>query len=95
MVELIGGSDGPGARPGRRRRSRAGKPVVTANKAMLAVHGAALAAAAEERGVPLAFEAAVAGGIPVIKALREGLAANRITAHRRHPERHLQLHPDA
>jgi homoserine dehydrogenase len=45
---------------------------------MLAVHGAELAAIAEERGVPLAFEAAVAGGIPVIKALREGLAANRI-----------------
>jgi len=46
---------------------------------MLAVHGAALAAAAEARGVPLAFEAAVAGGIPVIKALREGLAGNRIS----------------
>ena len=53
--------------------------MVTANKALLAVHGAALAAAAEEYGVALAFEAAVAGGIPVIKALREGLAANRIT----------------
>jgi homoserine dehydrogenase len=56
----------------------AGKPVVTANKALLAVHGAALAATAEEHRTPLAFEAAVAGGIPVIKALREGLAANRI-----------------
>ena len=56
----------------------AGKPVVTANKALLAVHGAELAAEAERAGVPLAFEAAVAGGIPVIKALREGLAANRI-----------------
>ena len=53
---------------------------MTANKALLAVHGAALARAAEERGVPLAFEAAVAGGIPVIKALREGLAGNRISA---------------
>ena len=52
--------------------------MVTANKAMLAVHGAALAHAAEEAGVPLGFEAAVAGGIPVIKALREGLAGNRI-----------------
>src|SRR6478609_2482717 len=77
VVELIGGSDGP-ARALVQAALAAGKPVVTANKAMLAVHGAALAAAAEERGVPLAFEAAVAGGIPVIKALREGLAANRI-----------------
>src|SRR5271157_2233946 len=77
VVELIGGSDGP-ARALVQAALAAGKPVVTANKAMLAVHGAALAAAAEDRGVPLAFEAAVAGGIPVIKALREGLAANRI-----------------
>ena len=77
VVELIGGSDGP-ARALVQAALAAGKPVVTANKAMLAVHGAALAALAEERGVPLAFEAAVAGGIPVIKALREGLAANRI-----------------
>jgi homoserine dehydrogenase len=77
VVELIGGSDGP-AHALVQAALAAGKPVVTANKAMLAVHGAALAAAAEERGVPLAFEAAVAGGIPVIKALREGLAANRI-----------------
>jgi homoserine dehydrogenase len=57
----------------------AGKAVVTANKALLAIHGATLAAQAEEAQVPLAFEAAVAGGIPVIKALREGLAANRIS----------------
>jgi homoserine dehydrogenase len=77
VVELIGGADGP-ARGLVQAAIVAGKPVVTANKAMLAVHGAALAAAAEERGVTLAFEAAVAGGIPVIKALREGLAANRI-----------------
>ena len=77
VVELIGGSDGP-ARSLVQAALAAGKPVVTANKAMLAVHGAALAAAAEECRVPLAFEAAVAGGIPVIKALREGLAANRI-----------------
>jgi homoserine dehydrogenase len=77
VVELIGGSDGP-ARTLVQAALAAGKPVVTANKAMLAVHGASLAAAAEQRGVPLAFEAAVAGGIPVIKALREGLAANRI-----------------
>src|ERR1700722_2358343 len=77
VVELIGGADGP-ARALVEAAIAAGKPVVTANKAMLAVHGAALAAAAEAKGVPLAFEAAVAGGIPVIKALREGLAGNRI-----------------
>jgi homoserine dehydrogenase len=56
----------------------AGKHVVTANKALLAVHGTELFAAARERGVVVAFEAAVAGGIPIIKALREGLTANRI-----------------
>jgi homoserine dehydrogenase len=78
IVELIGGSDGP-ARALAEAAIAAGKPVVTANKAMLAVHGAALAAAAEARNVPLGFEAAVAGGIPVIKALREGLAGNRIS----------------
>ena len=78
IVELIGGSDGP-ARALAEAAIAAGKPVVTANKAMLAVHGAELAAAAERRNVPLAFEAAVAGGIPVIKALREGLAGNRIS----------------
>ena len=79
VVELIGGSDGP-ARALVEAAIGAGKPLVTANKALLAVHGAALARAAEDRGVPLAFEAAVAGGIPVIKALREGLAGNRINA---------------
>ena len=77
VAELIGGSDGP-ARALVEAALAAGKPVVTANKALLAVHGAALAAAAERAGVALAFEAAVAGGIPVIKALREGLAGNRI-----------------
>ena len=56
----------------------AGKHVVTANKALLAVHGNEIFAAARERGVMVAFEAAVAGGIPIIKALREGLSANRI-----------------
>jgi homoserine dehydrogenase len=77
IVELIGGSEGP-ARTLVESAIAAGKPVVTANKALLAVHGAELAAAAEARGVALAFEAAVAGGIPVIKAIREGLAGNRI-----------------
>lgn len=56
----------------------AGKHVVTANKALLAVHGTEIFAAAREKGVMVAFEAAVAGGIPIIKALREGLTANRI-----------------
>ncbi|MBV9783610.1 MAG: homoserine dehydrogenase [Acidisphaera sp.] len=78
VVELIGGAEGP-ARALAQAALGAGKPVVTANKALLAVHGAELAAAAEREGVALAFEAAVAGGIPVIKALREGLAGNRIT----------------
>ncbi len=56
----------------------AGKHVVTANKALLAVHGTEIFGAAREKGVVVAFEAAVAGGIPIIKALREGLTANRI-----------------
>ncbi|HEX4368712.1 MAG TPA: homoserine dehydrogenase, partial [Rhodopila sp.] len=79
VVELIGGSEGP-ARALAEAAIGAGKPLVTANKALLAVHGASLARAAEERGVALGFEAAVAGGIPVIKALREGLSGNRISA---------------
>jgi homoserine dehydrogenase len=78
VVEAIGGADGP-ARATVQAAIAAGKAVVTANKALLAIHGATLAAQAEEAQVPLAFEAAVAGGIPVIKALREGLAANRIS----------------
>jgi homoserine dehydrogenase len=60
------------------RRSTNGKHVVTANKALLAKHGNEIFAAAQARGVMVAFEAAVAGGIPIIKALREGLTANRI-----------------
>jgi homoserine dehydrogenase len=78
VVEAMGGSEGP-ARALVEAALKAGKPVVTANKALLAVHGAELAALAEDKNVPLAFEAAVAGGIPAIKALREGLAANNIT----------------
>lgn len=77
VVELVGGSDGP-ARVLVEAALARGKPVVTANKALMAVHGAALADAAERARVALAYEAAVAGGIPVIKALREGLAGNRI-----------------
>jgi homoserine dehydrogenase len=78
VVEVIGGSEGP-ARELVRAALEQRKPVVTANKALMAVHGAELAALAEHASVTLAFEAAVAGGIPVIKALREGLAANRIS----------------
>ena len=78
VVELIGGSNGT-ARTLVEAAIAAGKPVITANKALIAVHGAELAALAERAGTPLSFEAAVAGGIPVIKALREGLAGNRIS----------------
>ena len=78
VVELIGGAEGT-ARHLVEAALRAGRPVVTANKALIAVHGADLAAEAERQRTPLAFEAAVAGGIPVIKAVREGLAADRLT----------------
>ncbi|MCC2977873.1 homoserine dehydrogenase [Sphingomonas sp. PL-96] len=77
VVELVGGSDGP-ALTLVRSALAAGKNVVTANKAMIAHHGLELAHAAEARGVALKFEAAVAGGVPVIKGLREGAAANAI-----------------
>jgi homoserine dehydrogenase len=77
FVELVGGSDGP-AKASTEAALRAGKDVVTANKALLAHHGQALAEAAETSGAVLRFEAAVAGGIPVVKALTEGLAANDI-----------------
>jgi homoserine dehydrogenase len=76
VVELIGGTER--ARTLVLAALAAGKHVVTANKALLAVHGAEIFAAARASGVMLMFEAAVAGGIPIIKALREGLAANRI-----------------
>ncbi len=78
FVELIGGEDGP-AKDAVEAAIAAGKHVVTANKALLAMHGQELAEAAEAAGVALRFEAAVAGGIPVIKALTEGLAGNEIT----------------
>jgi homoserine dehydrogenase len=78
IVELIGGADGPALTLARQCLT-AGKPFVTANKAMLAHHGMALAGIAETAGVALKYEAAVAGGIPVIKGLREGAAANEIS----------------
>ncbi|MBZ4210779.1 MAG: homoserine dehydrogenase [Comamonadaceae bacterium] len=76
VVELIGGYGI--ARTLVMESIAAGKHVVTANKALLAVHGTEIFAAASAKGVMVAFEAAVAGGIPIIKALREGLTANRI-----------------
>ena len=76
VVELIGGYGI--ARQLVLEAIEAGKHVVTANKALLAVHGTEIFAAAHRKGVMVAFEAAVAGGIPIIKALREGLTANRI-----------------
>lgn len=77
VVELVGGADGP-ALTLARNAIRAGKGLVTANKAMIAHHGLELAVLAAAARVPLKFEAAVAGGIPVIKGLREGAAANAI-----------------
>jgi homoserine dehydrogenase len=77
FVELIGGSDGP-AKAAVEAALRAGKPVVTANKALIAEHGAELAALAEEMRVPLKFEAAVMGGVPAVKIVREGLVGETI-----------------
>ncbi|KAF0222529.1 MAG: hypothetical protein FD176_2595 [Rhodospirillaceae bacterium] len=78
IVEVIGGSEGI-ARAVVETAIGRGLPVVTANKALLAHHGVALARAAEAKGVALGFEAAVAGGIPIIKALKEGLAGNTLS----------------
>ena len=77
VAELVGGADGPALTLARATLA-GGKSLVTANKAMLAYHGLELAQAAETGGVALKFEAAVAGGVPVVKGLREGAAANRI-----------------
>lgn len=78
LVELMGGSDGP-AKAATEAAIAAGKDIVTANKALLAINGQALSEQAEAAGRVLRFEAAVAGGIPVVKALTEGLAANAVT----------------
>jgi homoserine dehydrogenase len=77
VVEAIGGADGIARRVVETALAH-GKHVVTANKALIAQRGTALAARAEEKGLTLSFEASVAGGIPVIKALREGLAGNKL-----------------
>jgi homoserine dehydrogenase len=78
FVELIGGEEGA-AREAVEAALRAGKHVVTANKALLAHHGASLAMLAEKHGAALNFEGAVAGGIPVVKVIREGLQGNDIS----------------
>ncbi len=76
VIELIGGNDV--AKDLVLKAIANGKHVVTANKALIAKHGNEVFTAAQDKGVMVAFEAAVAGGIPIIKALREGLTANRI-----------------
>ncbi|TPL97378.1 homoserine dehydrogenase [Mesorhizobium sp. B2-3-10] len=78
FVELIGGDEGP-ARASVKAALEAGRHVVTANKALLAKHGVALAEITEKKGVLLNYEAAVAGGIPVIKTMREAMAGNSVT----------------
>jgi homoserine dehydrogenase len=78
VIEVMGGHDGP-AKHTTEAALAAGKDVVSANKALLAIHGQALAEAAEATGRVIRFEAAVAGGIPVVKSLIEGLAGNEIT----------------
>jgi homoserine dehydrogenase len=77
FVELVGGSDGP-AKAAVEAALAAGKPVVTANKALVAEHGLDLARLAESAGVPLLFEAAVMGGTPAVKMLREGLVGDEV-----------------
>ncbi|WP_287941164.1 homoserine dehydrogenase [Sphingopyxis sp.] len=77
VVEMVGGADGPALTLARQALG-AGKALVTANKAMIAHHGLDLARIAEAQDTPLKYEAAVAGGIPVIKAIREGASANQI-----------------
>lgn len=79
FVELIGGSDGP-AKAAVEAALKLGKPVVTANKALLAEHGAELAALAEANGAPLLFEAAVMGGVPAVKMMREALVGDDVNS---------------
>jgi homoserine dehydrogenase len=79
FVELIGGSDGP-AKAAVEAALKLGKPVVTANKALIAEHGAELAVLAEANGAPLLFEAAVMGGTPAVKMLREAMVGDEVVA---------------
>lgn len=81
FVELMGGSDGP-AKVAVEAALKAGKPIVTANKALVAMHGSALENLAQENDVDLLFEAAVAGGVPIVRVLRDslsGIAVKRVT----------------
>ncbi|MEM9843141.1 MAG: homoserine dehydrogenase, partial [Pseudomonadota bacterium] len=81
FVELVGGSDGP-AKIAVEAAIKAGRHVVTANKALIAMHGQALESLAQARGVDLMFEAAVAGGVPVVRVLRDsltGVAIQRVS----------------
>jgi len=79
FVELVGGSDGP-AKAAVETALKAGKPVVTANKALIAEHGSELAALAEATQTPLLFEAAVMGGVPAVKMMREALVGDDIVS---------------
>jgi len=79
FVELVGGSDGP-AKAAVEAALSHGKPVVTANKALIAEHGKELAALAEAKGVPLLFEAAVMGGVPAVKMVREALVGEQLAS---------------
>ena len=79
FVELVGGSDGP-AKAAVETALKAGKPVVTANKALIAEHGSELAALAEATNTPLLFEAAVMGGVPAVKMMREALVGDDIVS---------------
>ncbi len=79
FVELVGGSDGP-AKAAVEAALNHGKPVVTANKALIAEHGKALAVLAEAKGVPLLFEAAVMGGVPAVKMVREALVGEALAS---------------
>ena len=92
FVELIGGDTGA-AEDAVRAAIMAGKHVITANKALLAKHGNELARLAEEHNVSINFEAAVAGGIPVIKAIRGKPDQQRHYPRLRYSERNLQLYP--
>jgi homoserine dehydrogenase len=79
FVELMGGADGP-AKAAVEAALQSGKPVVTANKALIATHGLHLARLAETHGAPLLYEAAVMGGVPAVKMLREGLTGEAVTS---------------
>ena len=91
VAQLVGGLEP--ARTIMLKLLESGKDVVTANKALLAEHGAELFDRARELGRSIAFEASVAGGIPIIANISQCLSANQIAIARRHPQRHEQLHP--